>query len=160
MNLFPPKQAKPLPHKGNFQERRFVLEFLQKQNLRQGFECTELIWEMGSEREKGRNPIWVSHPAVTTVGTWAWSFQEHWERVQNTTLWASDSGEGAGELIHSPQVIGWGLILGTQYPGSPGRPCKRAEMNRVLSTRVCRAQASATLRDHKITTNQQKGWEH
>lgn len=31
---------------GNFQERGFVIEFLQKQNLRQGFECKQLIWEV------------------------------------------------------------------------------------------------------------------
>lgn len=43
--LFSPMQAKPISDEGNFQERGFVFEFLQKQNLRQGFECTELIWE-------------------------------------------------------------------------------------------------------------------
>lgn len=42
-----------------------MFDFLQKQTLRLGFECKELIWKvipgntgrMGSEMEKGRNPI-------------------------------------------------------------------------------------------------------
>lgn len=84
----------------------------------------------------------------------------HWERVQNTTLWERELGTYT--LTPSHQL---GTDSGDIISCSLGRPCKQAERCQCraspLMNRALEVQASATLRDHKITiTNQQKGSEH
>lgn len=64
---------------------------------------------------------------MTTVDTWAWSFQELWERVQNPALWVSDSERELGKLHTHPLKSLVGTDPGDTISWQSWLACKQAE---------------------------------